>query len=147
MDGSNSETNFSGAKLALFIGDALLVYMRDDFNHIPFPGCWDFPGGGREGGESPETCALRETREEFGLLISPARITYRRFHALGDAALPAWFFVAHLPAETEARIRFGEEGQYWQLIDPKVYGAQPDAIPHLAKLLQDYLDDRTGGAT
>ena len=43
---------FRGAKLALFVGDDLAVILRDDIPHIPFPNCWDFPGGGREGDET-----------------------------------------------------------------------------------------------
>ena len=47
--------SFIGAKLALFIGADLLTILRDDRPDIPFPGHWDFPGGGREGGESPQS--------------------------------------------------------------------------------------------
>jgi len=35
-------------------------------------GTWCFPGGHLEYGESPEECAARETREEFGVEISGA---------------------------------------------------------------------------
>ena len=56
-----------GAKLALFVGARLLVLHRDDRPGLLWPGFWDLPGGGREGAESPLDCALRETREEFGL--------------------------------------------------------------------------------
>ena len=56
--------SFSGAKLALFLGADLLVIKRDDRPDIPYPGYWDLPGGGREGDETPQACALRETYEE-----------------------------------------------------------------------------------
>lgn len=36
-------------------------------------GTWSFPGGHLEWGESPEECAFRETREEFGVEIDGAR--------------------------------------------------------------------------
>ena len=51
-------------------GQVLLVKRRD------WP-LWDLPGGRIEAGESPQTAALREAREESGLalaLVSPARI-------------------------------------------------------------------------
>jgi len=47
------EDDFIGSKLALMIGDRILVILRDDFAHITFPNVWDFPGGGREAGETP----------------------------------------------------------------------------------------------
>ena len=38
---------FGGAKLALRFEDSLLVYRRDDFPDLPYPNCWDLPGGAR----------------------------------------------------------------------------------------------------
>ena len=61
---------FSGAKLALFLGQELLVILRDDRPDIPYPGHWDLPGGGREGDETPQACVLRETQEEVGLKLT-----------------------------------------------------------------------------
>ena len=52
-----------GAKIALLAGARVLTHLRDEIPSIPFPGHWDFPGGGREGGESAEACALRELHE------------------------------------------------------------------------------------
>ena len=37
-------------------------------------GCWEFPGGKCEPGESPAACALREVREETGLIVDVARV-------------------------------------------------------------------------
>ena len=66
--------DFAGAKLILTCGDDLLVCLRDDFPHIPWPAHWDLPGGGAELGEAPADCALRELAEEFGLHLPPARL-------------------------------------------------------------------------
>lgn len=62
---------FAGAKLILTCGDDLLVCLRDDVDHIPWPAHWDLPGGGAEPGETPTDCALRELHEEFGLRFPP----------------------------------------------------------------------------
>lgn len=128
---------FSGAKLALFLGDDLLVIRRDDKPDIPYPGHWDLPGGGREGIETPQECALRETREEVGLVVRSNDLIwssrYRRPHGT------VWFFVAHRPAAEQAEIRFGNEGQGWQLMSPDAYCAHPLSITPFRTQLRRYL--------
>lgn len=126
-----------GAKLALFVGKNLVVILRDNKPDIPFPSHWDFPGGGWEPGESPLGCALRETKEELGLLVSPSAVTYgRRYDNSGGAS---WFFAAHLPEEAEADIRFGDEGQCWKFMTPEDYLDHERAIPNFQKRLRMYL--------
>ncbi len=39
-----------------------------------FPGCWTFPGGKAEPGESPEETAIRETMEEVSLNFLPTQL-------------------------------------------------------------------------
>ena len=107
---------FGGAKLAALLGDALLVYRRDDAANIPFPGLLDLPGGGREGGESPAECALRELAEEFGLTVATDRIHYSRAYQLGDGVTISHFLAVHLSEDEVATVRFGDEGQDWALL-------------------------------
>jgi 8-oxo-dGTP diphosphatase len=111
------QADFSGTKLFLLCEDRLLVYRRDDRPDISFPNCWDLPGGGREGDESPEACVLRELNEEFGLEFSDDRLHWKRRYASwrsGDA--DSVFFAAELAEAEVAAIRFGNEGQYWQMM-------------------------------
>lgn len=129
---------FEGAKLALFIGEMLVVIRRDDKPSIPWPGYLDLPGGGKEPGESPEDCVLRETREEIGLHLSSHDLIWRRFYV--DDPLPAWFFAAHLPKECAADIRLGAEGQSWQLMRAEDFVSSDEAVPHFRLRVQDYLN-------
>ncbi len=135
---------FSGAKLALFLGDDLLVIKRDDKPDIPYPGYWDLPGGGREGAESPVDCALRETLEEVGLKISPKDICWQKSYQRARGTV--WFFASHQPANLVGQVELGSEGQCWQLMAPGDYCAHDLAVPHFAEQLQLYLDQLRGCA-
>lgn len=129
--------DFSGAKLALFLGAELLVIKRDDKPDIPYPSHWDLPGGGREGLETPLECALRETREEVGLHVSPAAIHWTRNYMRPRGEV--WFFVAGLPARAVQDVQFGSEGQGWRLMPADTYVSHPLAVPHFAEQLETYL--------
>ncbi len=104
---------FVGAKIVLLIGDRLLTLLRDDIPTIPYPGWWDMPGGGREGGESPEACVLRETREEFGLVLGAELLAWRAVFDSPTTGGQAVWFAARLPRSAERDIAFGDEGQGW----------------------------------
>lgn len=130
---------FGGTKAAVFIGPLLLITLRDDRADIPYPGLWDFPGGGRDGDETPEQTMARELAEEVGLEFAAAQVRWRRsFPANG--ALVNWFFVLELPAGAEAAIVFGDEGQGWKLCEPAAFLAMTDAIPFLQDRLSLWLD-------
>jgi len=124
---------FDGAKTALFVGTDLLVIRRDSDKPIPWPGYLDFPGGGREGGESPVACVLRETREETGLVLAPGDLFWRRYFA---APSRVWFFGARISPRRLAEVRFGGEGQGWDVMAPDRYLAEALAIPHFADRLR-----------
>ncbi|MEM6896574.1 MAG: NUDIX hydrolase [Pseudomonadota bacterium] len=133
---TEGESDFIRAKVALFVGEALLVILRDDDRPIPWPGWWDFPGGGREGRETPEEVAMRETYEEVGLTLGP--FVWKRRHTTSTGET-TFFFVSHLPAEAARDVRFGSEGQRWELWDVEKFMAHPRAIPYFKQRLQNYL--------
>ncbi len=122
--------DFVGAKIVLLIGGRLLTLLRDDIPAISYPGWWDMPGGGREAGESPEACVLRETREEFGLELTEAALVWRAVFASPTTGGQAVWFAASLPAGAEREIVFGDEGQRWLLMSPEAWLAHPRAIAH-----------------
>ena len=133
---------FAGAKIALVRGAELVAYRRDDRPDIPFPGFWDLPGGGRESDETPERCALRETEEEFGLILPPERIVWsRRYPSLHIPDRDACFFAAPVTGAEVAAIRFGNEGQCWRMMVMAEFIARDDAVPYLRTRLADFLQE------
>lgn len=120
---------FSGAKLALWFGPRLLVLLRDDLPGLPYAGFWDFPGGGREAGESPAACVLRETREETGLVLKGGDLRWGRGVTRDERRV--WIFAARLPESRLGGVRFGDEGQGWRLMAPAEFEGHPRAVPEL----------------
>ena len=121
--------SFAGAKLLLVHQDQALTYLRDDRPDLPWPGLWDLPGGGREGGESPQACVLRELDEEFGLTLPPSRLLWgRAFPAIADAARIGWFFAGRIEPGEIATIRFGNEGQFWCMMPLKDWLEHPNGV-------------------
>ena len=138
---------FHGAKTATFIGDELLMIMRDDKPDIDFPAHWDFPGGGRDEDESGYETAAREMFEEVGLHLDRAEILWRK--RLPSDTAPgreSWFFVARFPAAAVDDIRFGDEGQFWRLMPVEDVLTLPRIVPSLAVRLRLWLDLRDDGS-
>ncbi|QOL81673.1 NUDIX domain-containing protein [Pseudooceanicola spongiae] len=127
-----------GAKLVIFFGEEMPVILRDDRPDIAEPGMFDFPGGGREAGESAVDCVLRETEEELSLRLSAADLHYGRLYH-DHMGREVWFFAAHLGAERRAEIALGDEGQFWQMMRIDDYLTDPRAIVRLQSRLAEYL--------
>lgn len=132
---------FNGAKVALFVGERLLITLRDDRSDIPFPNMWDFPGGGREGDETPFQTMARETLEEVALVVPRAAVVWeKRYMWASTAQEPSWFFVARLSEAAEREIVLGDEGQAWRLVAPEEFLAMSGAISNLVSRLGDWID-------
>jgi mutator protein MutT len=56
-----------GAGVMLLCGNKTLIMRRAHYKHDKWSGCWNFPGGQGEMGESAYETALRETEEETGI--------------------------------------------------------------------------------
>ncbi|MGJ8597862.1 NUDIX hydrolase [Sulfitobacter sp.] len=133
---------FGGAKLALYLGDQLAVLLRDAKPDLIFADHWDLPGGGREGHETPQECALRECREELGLLVPEAAIVWGR--TFREGAEVKWFFVAQMTAATIKDIVFGDEGQAWRMMDESEFVQHSKAVPAFQDRLAIWISERDG---
>jgi 8-oxo-dGTP diphosphatase len=126
--------DFTGAKAALFCGAFVLTYLRDEKPGLRWPGLWDLPGGGREGAEGPEDCLLRELWEEFGLRLSADRLVWRRvFPSMVEAGRTSVFFGGWVSAEEVAAIRFGDEGQRWELMGVEGFLGHSLGVPEMQR--------------
>lgn len=125
-------TEVVGAKAALFCDGRILTYLRDETPGLRWPGHWDLPGGGLEPGESAEDGLLREVFEEFGLRLTPAHLHWRGvFPTTHSPGRDAAFFAGTLTPAEVAAIRFGDEGQEWQMMPIPDWFAHPRAVPAL----------------
>ena len=139
---SGADDDFTGAKLLLVQGSQVLTYLRDDKPGLPWAGKWDLPGGGREVGETPEACVLRELHEEFGLHLPPRRLLWARaFPSIMDAARTGWFFAGRLKPAEIAAICFGDEGQFWRMMSLDDWLGHPDAVTPLQTNSRTALQD------
>ena len=126
----------AGVQVILQVPDGrVLLQLRDDLPHIPFPNTWCIPGGMREPGESAVDCAVRELEEELGLVPTDLRPLHTFYANPGLSTWPVHLFfgtrvragIAHtadaseqvrlsrMPlAELDARIGEGE------IVDPSL---------------------------
>ena len=78
----------------------LLVARRLEGSHLA--GCWEFPGGKCEPGETAEHCLEREIREELGATVIVREEIYRTTYAYADRVLDLRFFRCDLATEPAA---------------------------------------------
>lgn len=131
---------FHGVKVALLAGDRLVMQLRDNKPGLFNANMWDFPGGGREGEESPEECAIREVEEEFGLQLSSDSFVWKKeYPAQKDPNQRALFFVVRIPDFHIHNIVL-KEGQRWELMDFDTFFQREDVIEALKVRFKDYLD-------
>ena len=77
-----------GCAVIIEKGSALLVQRKPGDS---FSGYWEFPGGGKEKGETIEQCLVRELDEELGIFIEPVRVLYVRPCVRPDKKLKLYF--------------------------------------------------------
>lgn len=118
------------------------MHLRDNKPGLFMANMWDFPGGGREGNESPEECAMREVKEEFGIDLPMSAIIWQGvYKAQKDPSQNAIFLVAEINnVETSSIVL--TEGQKWKLFDQETFFEKEDVIDSLKVRFQDYLNSK-----
>lgn len=128
-----------GTSIAILHDTLIVAILRDNNPAIAYANTWDLPGGGREPGEPPMACGLREAEEEVGLCIPEASIVWQRDYPLRLREGLARFLVAHIGAEAAWAIRLGDEGQSAQMMPIQEFLDRSDVVPAQQERLRDYL--------
>jgi 8-oxo-dGTP diphosphatase len=100
-------------------------------------GLWEFPGGKIEAGESPETCLIRELREELGIDVTAACLAPLTFasHGYDDFHLLMPLYVCRRWSGTPR----GLDGQRLKWVWPKSlrdFPMPPADLPLIAPLTE-----------
>lgn len=134
-------SDFTGCKIALFCGDKLLTILRDDKLNIPYPNTWEFPGGGREGDESPFECVAREVYEELGIHLTEDCLLWSKVYpSMLFEGKESVFLVGKLRQEQFDSIVFGDEGQGYKLMRIEEFLGSDRVVPQLQDRVRDYLE-------
>lgn len=135
------ETDFHGVKIAILVKDKIFMHLRDNKPGLFNANMWDFIGGGREGSESPEECAIREIKEELNIDISPESFVWEKIYpAQKDPNQKAVFMVAEISEDCLNKIVLNE-GQKWDLFNNETFFAKDDVIEALKTRFSDYLKE------
>lgn len=125
------KVDFNGARGLVFLGEKMLAYRRD-YNTTVSPGRIDYPGGGREGDESPFETFRREVWEEFGITIREDEMEFScTIPSVANPQQQSFFMVARTIRYTSDDIVFGDEGLEWFLMTPEEFVQRPDGIERL----------------
>jgi 8-oxo-dGTP diphosphatase len=81
---------------------AFLVTRRLKGTHLE--GCWEFPGGKCEAGESLESCLAREIQEELGAGVRVGQKVFAVTHDYPERTVELHFFECELTATPHPRI-------------------------------------------
>jgi 8-oxo-dGTP diphosphatase len=132
-----------GASIALVtqteLGRCVLAVQRTDTPNIPYPGCWEVPGGGAEPGESAEQCARREFFEETGIEVPEAALVWQSLRRTAHGTPPQnAFFVAEMEYAALPPLRLSDEAQAGCFMPVVAFCGHPRAVRGHAIRLADY---------
>ena len=128
-----------GAKAILFFRSAIVTILRDKDPAIPFPNCWDLPGGGLDPDEDAVSAVTREIEEEIGLIYPRSAFVWQRTYT-SPAGMVSQFFAGPITAAQIGAIRLGDEGQRWCMMAGREFVGRSDVVPHFRSRVAECLD-------
>lgn len=132
-----------GASIALVtqteLGRCVLAVQRTDTPDIPYPGCWEVPGGGAEPGEPAVRCARREFFEETGIKVPEEALVWQSLRRTARGTMPQnAFFVAEMKFDTLPTLSLSNEAQAGCFMPIAAFCGHPQAVRGHAIRLADY---------
>ena len=101
----------------------VLLLLRDNDKEIPFPNCWDLPGGHVEVDETPRECIQREMREELEMELDHPRL-FRTYDFADRREFVFWrcadFDITTVPLHEGQRLRWFSEDDIGRPTDEQV---------------------------
>lgn len=137
-------TEILGASVAIIAPDldpsytTVITIQRDNYEHIPYPGRWEVPGGTIDPGESAVECAIREAYEEVGVVLPEEAIVWMGlYRSMAKEDAYNAYFVARLHHRPE--LRLGNEGRAAKYMWMGDFLGSGEVIPDHSDRLWDYM--------
>lgn len=136
-----NELSFQGVKVALINNGKILIILRDNIPNIPYPNMWDLAGGGRENEESPYQTMRREVMEELSLDVPESNVVWLKYYeSITKPGKMSAFMVANISDDQVESIKFGEEGQGYNMVSFREFLDDKNIIEQLKIRFLDYLN-------
>lgn len=99
---SFSKTREGSRAIVLQKGKILLSHERNT-------DIWMIPGGGREAGETPEACCVREAEEETGLIVRTARQLMTLYEYYEECRYISYYYLCEAIGQGTMRLTAAEQ--------------------------------------
>ena len=124
------DMEFLGGHVALFLGDELIVILRDDLAHTASPNCWGFSGWNAGCRRNPiaDVDPRSPRRGGFGF-ARKCDLPCGAVSVVQPAGLYELVLCARLDAKLIDRVVLGDEGQRWMMMTPDHFLNTSNVVP------------------